>query len=335
VTLSSYFFRLGFTVLLAADGAVALQTCSPALDVQGYRAILDKWSIAVDRVKSDPRVARKLQRDLPDAWRVVVRDQRFSVPTRWIAQELDAVAANPHLASGNAADIRKRLALMRAQAEQMAEAPSFPTDDARKKLTAILSRREFRAVHGPSATESLWDRLYDWIAGMWGRLFGGAERHPSVRNTLIWVLLTGLGVFLVTWLVPVALGRTARSPFDLSGPILAREGWHEWARKALACARNGDYRDAIRMAYWAAVHRMEERGLWQVDHTRTPREFLKLLPRDHPQHASLAALTSRFERFWYGGREASRDDFLSVLGELETLGCPLRLQPSNPAIASS
>lgn len=326
--------HLSFAVAVATGLANAATTRPPMLDLDAYRDVLDKWSAAMDQLRNDPRVARELRRELPDAWPVVIQDERFSVPTAWIAQKLDAVAVSPGLASRNAAEIRQRLALMRAQADRMATTPGFSPGEARKKLTAILSEREFRAIHGPRPTESFWNRLWDWIADEWEKLFRGAQPYRDAKNTLIWMLLTGLSLLLAVWLVRVTLGGTAYSPLALSGPIFSHEGWREWARKALAFACNGDYRDAIHMAYWAAVHRMEERGLWQMDRARTPREFLRLLPRDHPEHAPLATLTSRFERAWYGGREASHDDFLLVLSELESLGCPLRLQQSNPMIES-
>ena len=327
--------HLSFSVAVATGLANAESVSPPMRDLDAYRALLDKWSAAMDQLRNDPRLARELKGELPDAWVVVVRDERFTVPTAWIAQKLDAVASSPHLAPHNAAEIRQRLARMRAQAELMAATSAPKTGEARKKLTTILSRREFRAIRGPSPSESLWDHLWDWIADEWARLFRAAQPHPAVRNTLIWVLLAGLGLFLAAWLVRATLGGAAYSTLALSGPVFPSEGWRDWARKALACARNGRYRDAIHMAYWATVQRMEEHELWQMDRARTPRELLTLLPRDHPDHASFAVLTSSFERAWYGGREVSRDDFLSILGELESLGCPLRLQQSNPAIASS
>jgi hypothetical protein len=47
--------------------------------------------------------------------------------------------------------------------------------------------------------------------------------------------------------------------------------------RALAAARGGEARDAVRAAFNAALLRLEEEGVWRADESRTPREHLQLL----------------------------------------------------------
>ncbi|HLW79821.1 MAG TPA: DUF4129 domain-containing protein, partial [Terriglobia bacterium] len=92
---------------------------------------------------------------------------------------------------------------------------------------------------------------------------------------------------------------------------------------------------AVRLAYWTGVYRLADLGLWQIDRTRTHREYLRLVPQspgEETRRDALSAVTSRFEHVWYGRRSASADDFRFVVSQLEKLGCVF---PSTRATASS
>ena len=86
-------------------------------------------------------------------------------------------------------------------------------------------------------------------------------------------------------------------------------------------AAAGAYRDAIRLAYWAAIRRLGDAGLWTVDDARTHREYLRMVRRDQPQREPLTALTRQFELVWYAGAASSATDFESAMAKLEKLGC--------------
>jgi hypothetical protein len=85
----------------------------------------------------------------------------------------------------------------------------------------------------------------------------------------------------------------------------------------------GDIRTAIHCAYWAGVVRLQDMQLLPRDLTRTPREYLSLLPIHEVSHAPLAALTAALERFWYAARPASPADLRESLDHMEALGCRL------------
>jgi hypothetical protein len=66
---------------------------------------------------------------------------------------------------------------------------------------------------------------------------------------------------------------------------------------------------------------LEEEGALRGDETRTPREFLRLLPETHRRRGLLADVTRRFEEIWYGARHPTEEDRRSLLARLEELGC--------------
>ena len=73
------------------------------------------------------------------------------------------------------------------------------------------------------------------------------------------------------------------------------------------------------MIYGAAVLLMGEAGVWQVDPSRTHREYARLLPLDSAHRPHLIAITTCFERVWYGQAQVSARDYEAALAELESL----------------
>lgn len=206
---------------------------------------------------------------------------------------------------------------------------------ARQKLDAILNRYEFRGMRGPSRLDAARDRLIMWLGELLHSLFGGIGSSRRASQTLMWTLAISLAALLMAGLLRAFLRRPVGSSLDLKGPVSTGHGSRDWAREALEASARGDYRDAIRLAYWAGVYRLAELGFWQVDRTRTHREYLSLLAEPAPddaRHSALVAVTSKFERVWYGSQAASADDFHFVVTQLETLGC---LLPSTPVTANS
>jgi hypothetical protein len=91
-----------------------------------------------------------------------------------------------------------------------------------------------------------------------------------------------------------------------------------WARQA-AAAR--DLKEAARCAYRALVSRFDGDGTWRADAARTPREYIRMLPRDHRRRPIVEDVARRFEEIWFGGRPATEDDRGALLRRLRELGC--------------
>lgn len=237
----------------------------------------------------------------------------------------------PASASANSADFRPSPAVARAE------------------LNRILKRREFRGMAGPGWLESVREFVTQWIGDLLKWIFSGLAGHPRASRAVMWGLAIVLTLAFITWLFRALLRGPRQEALDLKGPARIARGWRDWAREALDASGRGDYRDAIRLAYWAGIYRLGELGLWQIDRTRTHREYLRLLddpqtfklgaspgvpaqPQADARREALSAVTARFEHTWYGRESASAGDFEFVVRQLERMGCPL---PSMPATASS
>jgi hypothetical protein len=316
-------------VLPLTSGALAGQAASadPAapLDLQGYTTELGRWSALASRLGEHPEEAAALRKQLPAHWSVAVQEQRFLVSTEWLAAALGRLAANPKLAKDTSQEISVRIKSMLQDSQSLARISEPNPGLARAKLDDILKRREFRSVRAPSQRETFWDQIVDWLRRFIIGFFSRVGGHPAVTRFLLWGVVMALGLVFVGWLIySLANVSLAGLSFRRSSapPIVAAPAgaWREWVQQARAAAARGEYRDAVRIIYGAAVRRIEEAGTWQVDPSRTHREYVRLLPADSFQRPPLVAITICYERVWYGCAQASAVDYEAVLAELESLG---------------
>jgi Domain of unknown function (DUF4129) len=305
------------------------------LDLPGYLAALDRCSWAASRLIEHPAEAPALKGSLPEDWAVVVDGQSFMVSTDWLRQRLDSFPTERSQAAERSRQILARLRAMRDAAAALGEAEGAggvnPTE-ARRSLDRILQQPEFARSLARSPLQAWWDRVANWLEARLDFLFGRLETKYRLPSSVLWVLAIGTGLVLLGWLIRSILRVSRRPARYPSRAVEVAADWQEWAGKAVASARRGEFREAIHMAYRAALYRLQDAGLWQVEEARTPREYLTLLPASCREYAPVKALTFRFERSWYGGRAASADDFQRVVTELKDLGCPLDW---NPATANS
>ena len=330
-------FRRLLVALVLVSPAIPAQQ-NPAgppevrLGLSGYLTELENWQAAAARLREHPEKAAALRQTLPRAWSVSFEGQQVEVPNGWLAAALETIERNQSEAEVTGQRIGARLQAMRAEAALLAQPSGTEPQIARSRLAAILERREFQSIHQPTWLERLPQRIGRWLTEVLEPLLGRFRMQPKVTRWLLWVVVVGLVLVSLAWLARFLLRRPPGASLKLREPAPPPSTWQALARQALAGAKGENYRDAIRLAYWAGVYRLEEAGVWQVDQARTHREYLRLLPEGHPQSGSLSALTVQFERIWYGGQVATSDQFRSALVQLEELGC---LFPSTPATASS
>ena len=93
--------------------------------------------------------------------------------------------------------------------------------------------------------------------------------------------------------------------------------------QARSAAEQGAWREAVRLTYWCGIAWLETRGTWRPDPSRTPREYLRLLPAAHEHTAALRTLTNLAEHVWYGGAPAGAAQFDDAVARLKDLGCPV------------
>jgi hypothetical protein len=126
---------------------------------------------------------------------------------------------------------------------------------------------------------------------------------------------------LAVWLYRTARQRPLQRDREIILFAPSAKSWQAWMTEANNAAAAGDWRNAVHLAYWAAISYLESGGAWRPDRARTPREYLRALSPSHPAKKIFAVLTRRFEAVWYGGRVAGSAEFQATRVALEELGC--------------
>ncbi|HLJ85697.1 MAG TPA: DUF4129 domain-containing protein [Candidatus Angelobacter sp.] len=292
------------------------------LSLQEYRQQLADISDEVDAIQTYPERAGKLAVSTPEHVVVLVDGHGYKISYAWLKLNLSLLQlAKEEERKTILEGVRGRLESMRKEAAiYEGSGPGSRPD--RAKLNEILARREFRGVHGPT----LWDQLRAYISDRISKFLDRISRARIGRVDFFQILVYGvivLAVLLLAWWVVQNLSRSKNSLIELNVAPFApsAKGWRKWLAEAQGFARRQDWRNGIHLAYWAGISFLEERGAWKPDRARTPREYLRLMNTQAPEHAALLSLTKKFEVCWYGHRASDESDFKEALVHLEELGC--------------
>ena len=262
---------------------------------------------------------------VPAVWKVESGEQRFEVPAVWLMQAVGEARREPATWPKRRAGILPRLETLRLEAESLVareragtRSGSADTAEARRALTEVLARREFRGMAQQSAFETLRQRVFAWFERLLQRLGGGPLGRRTTALALAWITTIVALAALAAWTVR-ALRRSPPQPHHFGVvPEPDATSARTLARRALAA---GDPREATRCAYRAIVACLEEEGQWARDATRTPREYGRMLAPDHRQHVPFRDVARRFEEIWFAARPATDADRAAVLARLRETGC--------------
>ena len=306
-----------FSVTFCLCAALAAAAAARTLSLSEYAQELDRLSIMAGEASANPAAAEAAREELRGGWKVESGGQAFDVDTGWMLDCFDRLKASP--------DNRIRDQLLERIRALRADALAFvqpPPDSARARATLerILARREFHEVHGPSWLDRLKFRMELWIFRLLSRLFGSSS-VPVINRVVVWILVA-IAVLVLASFIYRAINKSAGlESIMLETPPAAAKKWRLWMEEAEEAAGRGLWREAIHLAYWAAISFLEESGTWRPDQARTPREYLRLLPAGSDERRALVTLTRQLERTWYGSERAGPDGFAAALADLEKLGC--------------
>jgi hypothetical protein len=296
----------------------ATQTPPPPISVAEYGATLDRLIAATKDFPARPERAPSVIAEIPIEWQVRAGERTFTIPMEPLRRELRQWSGNHDAAI--LARVSDTLRMLRSDAMSFERPPADVSRD-RELLTGILSAREFRGVHGPTAFDYLRQRIRRFLLRLLGRALGSSA-IPAISAIFVDILIV-LAVLMLALTIYRVIRRAAahETPIPVAFQPASQE-WTGWLAQARAAADSGSWRDAIHFAYWCGISFLEAQGVWRPDGARTPREYLQLLPQANEHRQTLAALTRGFERVWYGTDTAHADAYAAALGELRKLGCP-------------
>lgn len=208
-----------------------------------------------------------------------------------------------------------RLTQDQAQADAAATVPpAVAANYARERETMkqVLTERDFRNLEAPTATDSVLEKLGDWLNRLWANAAKLQVHAAWVGHAIVGGFILAVCVGLVWGLMQLERRWRIRLVPEIDGPAAgaaSARDWQLWLNDARAAAAGGLWREAVHFVYWAAISRLESKRLWPADRARTPREYLALVAAEDPRRAGLSTLTGSFERTWYGGRPAAESDY--------------------------
>lgn len=249
----------------------------------------------------------------------------------WLRSTLRDAASDIEAKTNSAAaknkGINENAARLQSAAERLADdiQPAHdgvqPIEQVRKNLNSVLAQSEFTRIQKPNFVERAKAAALQWFLDKLSSVFAYGGRNPWFSRLIMWAGITVPCGVLLWWVVlrsrKQATIVASSEPVEATAPS-ARE-WQRWMQEAEAFAREHRWREAVHHVYWAAISRMEARGLWPADRARTPREYLALLRQDHAQQPDLRSLTQAFERIWYGHRPAEEQQYRQVCDLMERL----------------
>ena len=316
----------------AQPAAAAAQ--SGAYDAASFAAELRRLGAAIEKSRGEPKDVEAIQKALPPSWKIDTSEAHYEFSSEPLRALLECNNCDATARSARFAEAKSWVNAIAFQVKGYAAPDTSGARDPHAKLEQILKRREFAAVRPPSPWDLLRERINAWIMRMLNRLFENIGRHPLGAKLLFWLLLFGIVGWLAMMLVRFWLGRARLEELRSVGEVAYARSWQEWIRAAREAAAHGDFREAVHSVYWAGIAHLEDDGTISRDRTRTPREHLQLVSeavaaaavasQNVRQRDSLAALTSLFERVWYGHSHADARDFETSMQQAEGLGCDLQ-----------
>ena len=86
---------------------------------------------------------------------------------------------------------------------------------------------------------------------------------------------------------------------------------------ALAAARAGDFRTAVRKLYVSLLYELGERGLIELEDSATNYEYLKKVSRFNVLVPPMRYLTDRFDYVWYGMFPSTEEEFAAYFSRYQ------------------
>jgi hypothetical protein len=308
-----------------------------ALDVSAetllkYENRVKRAAEQVARIKSDADYEASGIEDIrqlvPPQEAVELEGRRFSVNNKWLHTALDDYEAenDPQVKKAKLAEIGDRLAALDAALIRAAESTlqNDSGQDSRARLRDILNRAEFhekKESRLAAFVREVRTKVVNFLAEIW-RAFGrmlqkifGSGAEGSIVSKILMVVVLGAFVYFVVRLAMQIKPRRkkGRKRTVLGEEIEANATPGDLFEAAMAAARAGDFRAAVRKLYISLLYELSERNLIEIEESATNHDYLTRLSRYGALVPPVREMTDRFDVSWYGLLPTSPDEFAAYL----------------------
>jgi hypothetical protein len=316
---------------------ILLLICFAALDVSAETLLKYENRVAraieqIARIKSDADYEASgiedIKQLLPRHEQVEHEGKQLTVNNTWLYDALDSYEAEHDSQKKKAkiAEIGDRLTALDAALIRAAETSldKGSGQETRDKLRDILNRREYREKEESRIAaflKKIYHKIGDFLAELrdafgrlMGRIFGSAAEGSLISKILVIIALGAFLFFIVRFAMQIKPRRkTARKRTVLGEEIEAGATPGDLFEAAMAAARAGDFRVAVRKLYISLLYEMSERNLIEIDESATNHEYLARLSRFEALVSPVRDMTDRFDFSWYGMFPTSQEEFSTYL----------------------
>lgn len=313
-------------LLIAAAADVSAET------LLKYENRIARAAEQVARIKSDAEYEaagiEDIRQLVPAQEMVEHEGRRLSVNNTWLHMAIDVYEAedDPQVKKAKLAEIGDRLAALDAALIRAAET-SLQTDgnqNSRERLRDILNRPEYHEKKESRLAAFIREvrtRVLNFLAEIW-RAFGrmlqkvfGSGAEGSIVSQVLMIIVLGVLVYFVVRLAMQIKPRRkkARKRTVLGEEIEATATPNDLFEAAMAAARAGDFRGAVRKLYISLLYELSERNLIELEENATNHEYLARLLQYGALVPPLSAMTDRFDVSWYGLLPTTPEEFAAYL----------------------
>lgn len=301
------------SITFSAQVDVPLHVPVDALDVDGYAARL----AAVMQELGDPA------RSASDHTRAVEELAEIDAVVLASGETLTPDGLHELVAVWDPQTPEATVARLGVILEQLEQAGSDQSEIRLALLREVLARPVFLEQ------ETWLDRIRRWIEAWLRSWFpdwepSGAGIPPELVNVLGWIVVVAASLALI-WLASYWLqgilsnlrGADALLTDAMGDAVPATASAAR--QQAQSAAAAGDYRQAVRRLYLAALLVLDEHGLLRFDPSQTNREVLASIPPSNPINEPLQAVVNTFDAVWYGIRIPDETTYQRYAADIDAL----------------
>lgn len=335
-----------FVILLMIANGIAAPT------LLNYEHRVVRAVEQIERIKADKDYADEgigyIKRMLPRSEQIEFEGREVTVDNTWLYVLLDSYVAekDPQRQVARLNEAGGRLRALDEHLRGAEAAASGETPNSRDKIREILSRPAYQpereTVFGAFVKDvlrkvrSFIGEIFLALQRLLEKIFGVGGQGGWIPNVLLIVLIAAAVIIGARMAIRLRVPRAKRRKTRVVlGEEVAADGTsRELADAALAAARAGDFRGAVRKLYVSLLYELSELNLIELEESATNREYLSKVSRFSALIGPMNYLTDRFDYVWYGMFPSSQEDFAAYFASYEEAMAGARTLRAQPAGAT-
>ena len=171
-------------------------------------------------------------------------------------------------------------------------------------LTALIKKVQNRI-------KEILNKIFQQISNA---LYGASVEAGWLFKAIVGIALGAALFMIIKMVIKYQRPQKKKKKRTVLGEVIEEETKpSDLADAAMAAAKTGDFRTAMRKLYIAFLFELSEKGLIELEANATNWEYLMKVSRFSTLSQSMRYMTDRFDYFWYGMFPSSAADFSQYL----------------------